>query len=260
MTSIEFDTSASSAIVTGASSGIGKAIAEAFATDGIDVAICSRDQSRVDAVADAINGSDREGRALAIECDVRDEDAVSAFVEETVTEFDGLDVLVNNAAGTFRADFEELSANAWQTIVDINLHGTFNCTQAAGRHMREAGGGNIINFSSIAALGPSPRTSHYAASKKGILSLTETLAVEWADHDIRVNCIAPGLVSTPPVQDRLGITSSDMPPREHVDRQIGTPEEIADIARFLVSSASSYVTGETIVARGVPPVPEEDPL
>lgn len=176
----------------------GEAIAKRFADDGVDVALCSREQERVDRVAEAIEESDREGRVLTVECDVRDAGAVDTFVEVVVDEFEDVGVLVNNAAGTFRCPFEELSQNAWRTIIDINLHGTFTCTQAAGRHMREAKRGAIINFSSIAAQRASPQTSHYAASKAGMESLTESLAAEWAEYGVRVNCIAPGLVATPP--------------------------------------------------------------
>ncbi len=256
----QFSIRSSPAIVTGASSGIGEAIAKRFADDGVDVAICSREQERVDRVADEINDGDRDGRAVAVECDVRDTDAVEAFVDQVAEEFGGVGILVNNAAGTFRADFEELSHNAWRTIIDINVNGVFNCTQAAGEYMREAERGTIINFSSVAALGASPRTSHYAASKAAVGNLTESLAVEWAEYGIRVNCIAPGLVATDYVLDRLDLDDEDLPAREHVDRRIGYTEEIADIAQFLASPAGSYLTGETIVPRGVPPVKDEDPL
>lgn len=255
----QFHINSSPAIITGASSGIGEAIAERFADDGVDVALCSREQDRVDRVAANINDSDRDGRAVAVECDVRDADAVERFVGHVVDEFGGVGALVNNAAGTFRSPFEELSENAWRTIIDINLHGVFNCTQAAGRHMRDAGRGIVINLSSIAALRASPRTSHYAASKAGVGSLTESLAVEWAADGIRVNCIAPGLVATQPVRDRLSI-DDELPPRDEVDRRIGHPEEIADVTQFLASPAASYLNGETIVPRGTPAVRDDDHL
>jgi NAD(P)-dependent dehydrogenase (short-subunit alcohol dehydrogenase family) len=259
MSTQQFSVRSSPAIVTGASGGIGEVIAKRYAEDGVDVAICSRDQERVDRVAEEITESDRDGGAMAVECDVRDEQSVDAFVDAAAEEFGGVGVLVNNAAGTFRSDFEDLSANAWQTIIDINLNGVFNCTQAAGRYMREAEHGIIINFSSIATIGSSPRTSHYAASKAGVESLTRSLASEWAGNDIRVNCIAPGLVATPPVLERLGMSEDEIPARDVVDRGIGTPEEIADVAQFLASPAASYITGETIVAQGVPPTWSEEP-
>lgn len=244
----------SSAIVTGASSGIGKAIALKFAKQGIDVGICSREQDRVDEVAREGNGESVSGRILPVECDVRDSGAVDAFIDRVADEFGSIDILVNNAAGTFRCDFKELSENAWKTIIDINLHGTFNCTQAAGQYMREAGHGYVVNFSSVAAFRGSPQTSHYAASKAAIVNLTESLAIEWAQEGIRVNCVAPGLVATPPVVDRLELDASELPERETVNRRLGTVDEIADIVQFLVSPAASFMTGETIRPRGVPPV------
>lgn len=263
---MDVDLTGQTALITGASSGIGKAIAMTFAKSGADVSICSRSLENVRPVANQIN-STGDTRALATECDVRQPEAVSDYVNETVNTFGSVDVLVNNAAGTFRAPFEELSENAWRTIFDINVHGAFHCLQAAGEHMRENGGGNIINISSVAALGPSPRTSHYGASKAALSNLTETLSVEWAEENVRVNGIAPGLVATPPVKERLGITDAELPDRDQVDRslntngvsrQIGHPDDIADIALFLVSPASAYITGETLVARGVPPTHRDD--
>jgi len=243
------------AIVTGASSGIGKAIAERFAADGADVVVCSREQDNVDPVAEEIEDSDRDGRALAVECDVTDRDAVEALVDATVEEFGGVDVLVNNAGASFMAPFEEISENGWETIVDINLHGTYHCTQVAGDRMREDGGGAVINLASVAGQKGSPHMSHYGAAKAGVINLTSTLAFEWAGDDVRVNCIAPGFVATPGVESQMGVSAEDID-RESVERRIGTAGEIADLARFLASPAASYVVGETITAAGVPDILE----
>jgi NAD(P)-dependent dehydrogenase (short-subunit alcohol dehydrogenase family) len=251
----QFSVADRTAIVTGASSGIGKRIAERFAADGADVVICSREQENVDPVAEAISDSDREGRALAVECDVTDRDAVEALVDATVEEFGGVDVLVNNAGASFMAPFEDISENGWETIVDINLHGTFHCTQVAGERMREDGGGAVINLASVAGQKGSPHMSHYGAAKAGVINLTSTLAYEWASHDVRVNCIAPGFVVTPGVESQMGI-SADNIDRQEVQRRIGTTEEIADVAQFLASPAASYVVGETITAEGVPQILE----
>jgi len=243
------------AIVTGASSGIGKAIAERFAADGADVVVCSREQDNVDPVAEEIEDSDRDGRVLAVECDVTDRDAVEALVDATVEEFGGVDVLVNNAGASFMAPFEEISENGWETIVDINLHGTYHCTQVAGERMREDGGGAVINLASVAGQKGSPHMSHYGAAKAGVINLTSTLAFEWAGDDVRVNCIAPGFVATPGVESQMGVSAEDID-RESVERRIGTAGEIADLARFLASPAASYVVGETITAAGVPDILE----
>ena len=240
------------AIVTGASQGIGKAIAETLAASGADVAICSRSMDRVGPVAEGINEANNAGDALAFECDVRERERVKEFVEATVEEFGGIDVLVNNAGGEFVANFEDISENGWRTIVDLNLNSTVHCSQVAGEVMREDDGGSIINISSVNGQHAAPGESHYGAAKAAIIRLTETLAVEWADDGVRVNCVAPGLVQTPGVAETLGIQSDDMPSREKVERRIGHSEEIADVVQFLASPAASFVNGETLTAKGVP--------
>jgi 3-oxoacyl-[acyl-carrier protein] reductase len=243
------------AIITGASSGIGRAIAEEFAADGADVVICSREQDNVDPVAEAINDSDRPGEALAVECDVTDREAVEALVEATVEEFGGLDVLVNNAGASFMAGFDDISDNGWETIVDINLHGTYHCTQAAGEELAAGDGGSVINLASVAGQQGAPYMSHYGAAKAAVINLTSTLAYEWAGKGVRVNCIAPGFVATPGVASQMGITAETVD-RTEVERRIGLSEEISDIVQFLASPASSYIVGETITAKGVPDIEE----
>jgi NAD(P)-dependent dehydrogenase (short-subunit alcohol dehydrogenase family) len=259
MSTDQFSVAGSTVIVTGSSSGIGKSIAERFAADGANVVVCSREQENVDPVAEGINESaeadESAGRALAVECDVRDRDAVDALVDATVEEFGTVDCLINNAGASFMASFDDISENGWKTILDINLTGTFHCTQAAGRVMKESGGGSVINLSSVAGQQGSPFMSHYGAAKAGVVNLTTTLAYEWASDDVRVNCIAPGFVATPGVETQMGV-SADNIERDEVERRIGLSEEIADIAQFLASPAASYVVGETITAQGVPQVME----
>lgn len=236
------------AVVTGASSGIGRAVAERFAADGADVVVCSREQENVDPVAEAIR--EDGGSALAVECDVTDRDAVDALVEATVEEFGGLDVLVNNAGASFVAGFDDISPNGWDTIMDVNLGGTYHCTHAAAEHLKD-GGGAVVNVASVAGQEGAPYMSHYAAAKAAIINLTRTLAIEWAGDDVRVNCIAPGFVATPGLEAQMGVSADDVE-REAVDRRIGVSEEIADAVRFLASPAASFVVGETLTAGGVP--------
>jgi NAD(P)-dependent dehydrogenase (short-subunit alcohol dehydrogenase family) len=252
--SAEFGVEGKRAIVTGASQGIGRTVAETLAAGGADVAICSRSQDRVDPVAEGINEDPDAGDCLAVECNVREREEVEAFVEATVEELGGVDILVNNAGGEFVAAFDDISPNGWEAIVDLNLHGTFHCTQVAGQAMREDDdpGGVVINMSSVNGQHAAPNESHYSASKAAIIRLTETLSVEWADHSIRVNCVAPGLIQTPGVAETLGIDESDMPPRDQVDRRIGHTEDIADVVQFLASPAAAFVTGETYTVKGVP--------
>ena len=248
----DFGVEGQTAIVTGSSQGIGRRIAETFAASGADVVVCSRSQERVDEVAREIEASDAPGRALAVECNVRERDEVEALVGATVEEFDGVDVLVNNAGGEFVAAFEDISPNGWNAIVDLNLNGTFHCTQVAGEAMREADGGRIVNMASVNGQHAAPGESHYGASKAAIIRLTESLAVEWAEHGIRVNCVAPGLIQTPGVAETLGIDAEQMPPREQVDRRIGHGEDVADVVQFLASPAAAFVNGETYTVKGVP--------
>ncbi|QRV14036.1 glucose 1-dehydrogenase [Haloterrigena salifodinae] len=255
MSTEQFSVDGDVAIVTGSSSGIGRGIAERFAADGVDVVVCSREQENVDPVAEEINESDSPGEALAVECDVTDRDAVEALVEATVEEFGGLDVLVNNAGASFMADFDDISPNGWETIMDINVNGTYHCTHAAAEHLKD-GGGSVINLASVAGQRGSPMMSPYGAAKAAVINLTTTLSYEWADDDVRVNCIAPGFVATPGVESQMGV-SADNIDREEVARRIGTVEEIADLAQFLASPASSYIVGETVTAQGVPQISEE---
>jgi len=236
------------AIVTGASSGIGRSIAEQFAADGANVVVCSREQENVDPVAEGIR--DDGGAALAVECDVTDRDAVDALVDATVGEFGGLDVLVNNAGASFVAGFDDISPNGWKTIVEINLTGTYHCTQAAAEHLQD-GGGSVVNLASVAGQSGAPYMSHYSAAKAGVINLTKTLAMKWAGKGVRVNCIAPGFVATPGLASQMGVSADDID-REEVDRRIGVSEEISDVARFLASPAASFVVGETVTAGGVP--------
>lgn len=255
-TNQRFSVEGKTAVVTGSSQGIGKATVEQFAEEGANVVVSSRSQDKIDAVVDGIEDSDAPGRAIAVECDVRDRDSVEALMEATVEEFGAIDTLVNNAGASFMAGFDDISENGWKTIVDINLHGTFHCSQAAGNHMQEqASGGTIVNFASVAGTRGSPYMSHYGAAKAGVVNLTTTLANEYAPHDIRVNCIAPGFVATPGVESQMGV-SADNVRRDEVERRMGLPAEIADTVQFLASEASSYLVGETLTVKGVPDIGE----
>ncbi|WP_255149864.1 SDR family NAD(P)-dependent oxidoreductase [Halorarius halobius] len=253
-----FDVAGETAVITGSSQGIGKVTAEQFAEEGANVVVSSRSEEKIEDVVAGIEESDAPGEAIAVECDVRDRDAVEALMDATVEEFGSIDHLVNNAGASFMAGFDDISENGWETIVDINLTGTFHCSQAAGAHMQEQdGGGTIINFASVAGTDGSPYMSHYGAAKAGVVNLTTTLAYEYAPHDIRVNCIAPGFVATPGVASQMGVSAEEVD-RDSVERRMGVSEEIADIVQFLASDAASYIVGETITAKGVPDI-EESP-
>ena len=253
MSTDQFSVEGKTAIITGSSQGIGKVTAERFAEDGANVVVTSRSQEKIDAVVDGIEDGDADGRAIAVECDVRERDSFEALFEATVEEFGGVDCLLNNAGASFMAGFDDISENGWNTIVDINLTGTYHGSQLAGEYMDD--GGVIVNYASVAGIDGAPYMSHYGAAKAGVVNLTRTLAFEYADRGIRVNCIAPGFVATPGVESQMGVSADEID-REEVERRIGLEEEISDLAQFLCSPASSYLVGETVVARGVPDIME----
>ncbi|WP_276261088.1 SDR family NAD(P)-dependent oxidoreductase [Haloglomus litoreum] len=253
-----FSVEGQNVIITGSSQGIGRETAEQFAHEGANVVVTSRSQEKIEEVADGINDSEAPGRAIAVECDVRERESVEALVEATVEEFGSLDSMINNAGASFMAGFDDISENGWKTIVDINLHGTFHGAQVAGQRMQEQGdGGTIINFASVAGTEGSQYMSHYGAAKAAVVNLTASLSANYAPHGIRVNCIAPGLVGTAGVASQMGINPADVD-RGDVDKEMGLPEEIADLTQFLASEASSYIVGETITAQGVPPLEDSN--
>ncbi|ARS90273.1 SDR family NAD(P)-dependent oxidoreductase [Natrarchaeobaculum aegyptiacum] len=252
MTTSQFSVDGKTAVVTGSSSGIGRAIVERFADDGANVVVTSRSLENVEPVAEEIDAHEGGG-ALAVECDVTDREAVERLLTETVDAFGSVDVLINNAGASFQAPPAEISENGWKTIVDINLHGTMHCTQVIGGHMRENGGGRIVNVASVAGQRGSRSMSHYGAAKAGVINYTTSVAADWAADDVWVNCIAPGLVATEGVRSQMGVEEDDDAiDRTRADRTIGRPEEVADLAQFLSSPASSYVVGETYTIKGTP--------
>jgi 3-oxoacyl-[acyl-carrier protein] reductase len=245
------DLSDDTAIVTGSSSGIGKGIAEHFASQGANVVINSRSQERADAVAEDIR--EDGGSAIAVEADVTDEDAVAALVDTTVEEFGSLDVMVNNAGMTILGAAEEFDVDDWRQVVEVDLVGTFIGCQAAGRQMIDQDeGGAILNVSSLMGGDHGLQLrSPYCASKAGVNNLTKTLAVEWADEDVYVNALAPGFIwteITDQTQGSAGYTDDDIRDRTPLGR-FGSIEEMANCAEFLVGR-DNYVTGEVLYADG----------
>ena len=182
------------AIVTGGGVGIGRSIAIEFAKAGADVVVASRKIENLEPVTDEIKKLGRRSFAMAM--DVRQEDAVKALVERTVTDLGRLDVMVNNAGASFRANPEDISPNGWNTVVQINLNGVFFGCKWAGRQMMAQGGGVIINVSSIAGVHGSTMMPHYGAAKAAVINYTRSLGMAWGRKNIRVNCIAPGPIET----------------------------------------------------------------
>ena len=240
-----------SIIVTGGGTGLGKSMATRFAELGADLVITSRRQNVIDETAEALR--QYGGKVLTVACDVRDPDQVQNMVDHTVNEFGKIDILLNNAAGNFISPTEDLSPNAFKTVVDIVLNGTFNCTQAAGKVMRENKGGVILNIVTTYAWTGSGYVVPSACAKAGVLAMTRSLAVEWAKYGIRTVAIAPGPFPTEGAWSRLA------PPGLGIKKKMinriplkrgGEHHELANLASYLVSDQAGYINGEVVTIDG----------
>ncbi|MEC9474654.1 MAG: SDR family oxidoreductase [Candidatus Neomarinimicrobiota bacterium] len=238
-------------IVTGGGTGLGKSMATRFAELGANLVITSR---REDVINDAAKELRKlKGKVIAIPCDVRDPDQVESMVEQTVKSLGSIDILLNNAAGNFISPTEKLSPNAFKTVIDIVLNGTFHCTQAAGKVMRKNKSGIILNIVTTYAWTGSGYVVPSACAKAGVLAMTRSLAVEWAKYGIRTVAIAPGPFPTKGAWSRLappglGIEKK-MKARVPLKR-VGEHIELANLASYLVSDQASYINGEVVTIDG----------
>jgi NAD(P)-dependent dehydrogenase (short-subunit alcohol dehydrogenase family) len=239
------------AIVTGASQGIGKAIALGLARVGAHVVVCSRRPEALAPVADAIRTEGR--RALALACDVGNAAQVDAVVARTEKEFGRIDVLVNNAGYRIRARLEDLPRAEWDAMVSTNLTGVFLFCQAAGRVMIRQRAGRIVNVTTVAARSGSRGMAAYAAAKAGATALTQSLGAEWAKYGITVNAVAPGPVETEGVLEVWKTPAMIANAAREVPLQrLGRPEEIAHAVIFAASDEAGFMTGETVYVSGGP--------
>lgn len=239
-------------IVTGGSSGMGKAMAARFCQDGAQVVIVGRDADRLEAAKQEIEIAD--GQVLTVQMDVRHPEQVEAMVQKTVETFGKIDALVNNAAGNFVVPAEKLSHNGWHAVVDIVLNGTWYCTQAVAKEWIAAKQkGSILNIVATYAWTGSAGVVHSAAAKAGVLAMSRTLAVEWGSkYGIRVNCIAPGPIERTGGVERLIASEENYRKLEQSVplQRFGRPEEVAHLAAFLLSPGSEYINGDCITIDG----------
>jgi NAD(P)-dependent dehydrogenase (short-subunit alcohol dehydrogenase family) len=239
------------AVVTGASSGMGAAFARALAAAGARVALAARRRERLEALAEEIRASG--GEALAAACDVASEKEVDALVETVRGRLGAVDVLVNNAGFTTIVPAEEQALDDWRAQVDVDLTGVFLCSQRFGRGMLAAGRGSIVNVASVLGLVGSGqvRQAAYAAAKGGVVNLTRELGAQWARRGVRVNALAPGWFPTEMTAEMFGDEGSLrwMRSRTPMGRS-GDLAELVGPLLFLASDASSFMTGQTIAIDG----------
>jgi len=244
------DLTGRSALVTGASRGIGRAIAEELAAHGCAVALAARTPDTVQQAADGINAAG--GRAVAFAADVTDEGAAERLVAETVAAFGGLDILVNNAGGnSFSVPVASMRLSGWSKTMTLNVEATVALIQQALPHLAASQHGAIVNVGSVAGLRGAPMMSHYGAAKAAISSLTKSVALEAAHQGVRVNSLVPGWIETD-LTDFLRVdegTEASVLSRVPMGRW-GRSEEIAHAALFLASDASSFMTGQELVVDG----------
>ena len=244
---ISFSLEGKVALVTGANTGIGQAIAVALAEAGADIAVAGRSDPAETVAAIAALGC----KAVSITADFSSTEPVSRVIDETLAVFGRLDVLVNNAGIIRRADAIDVSEGDWNAVVDTNLKTLFFLSQTAGRHMLERGSGKIINIASLLSFQGGVRVPAYTAAKSGVAGLTKALANEWSAKGVQVNAIAPGYIET----NNTAALQADVQRIHQISERIpagrwGRPEDIAGAAVFLASPASDYVTGHVLAVDG----------
>jgi NAD(P)-dependent dehydrogenase (short-subunit alcohol dehydrogenase family) len=238
------------ALVTGAGSGIGQAIALLFAKEGADIAVNDIDLSSAEETAGAVKQIGR--KAIAVRADVAKADEVDAMVDRVINELGGVHILVNNAGIPVHGPLlGEQTPENWDRVVGVILRGTYLCSRRVGQWMVSRKTGKIVNISSVAGIAGSPTLTSYGAAKAGVINLTRALAVDWGKYNINVNCIAPGVIDTPLTQRTFArwLTPEQITEPIPLGR-MGEADEVAKAALFLVSDDAGYITGVTLPVDG----------
>ena len=241
---MKIDLSGRSALVTGSTRGIGRAIAETLAACGAKVAVVGRDRARADEVAKQLPGS-----AQGFACDVGDVGSVAKLVEHVENELGAVDILVNNAGLTRDNLLMRLKDEDWDTVVDANLRGAFVAIRAATRGMMKRRWGRVINIASIVGIVGNKGQANYAASKAGLIGLTKSVAKELASRNVLANAVAPGFIETDMTAAMTPEARTTLAQQIPLER-LGTPNDIAGIVGFLASDYATYITGQVFVVDG----------
>lgn len=236
------------ALIVGGASGMGASITALFAREGAKVIVADIDNKKMEAAAKSVK--EAGGSLMTLAVDIVDEQQVRDMVETVVNEFNRIDILVNTV-GTFEfSPAEDLSVDQWHRLFDINLTGVFICCREVGKVMIGQKSGKIVNFASTAGLSAVPYSIHYTAAKHGVVGLTKALGVEWAKHNINVNCICPGATATPMLLESTSEEFRASRSKRIPLQRFGKPQEQAGTALFLASPDSDYVTGSVITVDG----------
>lgn len=246
---VTFDFTDQVVVVTGASGGVGAAVAEQFAASGADVLLHGRNTERLAAGVARVEAHGR--KAVTVSGNIRSPETAANIVDVATDTFGRIDMLINNAGGNFASRIEDLSANAWNATLEANLTGAFHLSTACLPVFRQQGGGVVVNIGSASASYAHPLRGAYAVAKAGLASLTRTLAWEWAADNIRVNCLEPGPVKTP--ASRFTDAETERAVAQFVAlNRLGEPDDIASVVQFLCSAGAAYMTGETVIVSGGP--------
>jgi NAD(P)-dependent dehydrogenase (short-subunit alcohol dehydrogenase family) len=240
-------------LVTGVGSGIGKSIAEVFARYGATVIGCDRDTVSGQKVIDTIASQGAKSQFIC--CDITQEEQVREMVDKAIGIWQRIDVLVNNAGINFAKPFLDTTVGEWDRVINTDLRGTYLCCRAVIPHMLDSGGGSIVNIGTVHTVACLPGAAPYDAAKWGVVGMSKALAVEFADRNIRVNVLSPGLIATK-IWDDIKAAAPDVEKamkhwRANIPMQrVGEPDEVAELAAVLASDRSRYMTGTNIIVDG----------